>query len=92
MSEWISSRCNRLAPPGSLGDRHGRDHLHGVSVLNLLHFCLANLGSARPVARAPDGLWTLQRIEDGHGRRDIDLLLDVSDNIKGTFCPFEMLP
>ena len=33
---------------------------------------------------------TLQRIEDGHGRlEDIDLLLDVSDNIKGkTFCPF----
>ncbi len=62
------------------------------AALNLLHFYWhESCGKCTP-CREGTG-WLLQalhRIEEGHGRQeDIDLLLDVSDNIKGkTFCPF----
>jgi NADH-quinone oxidoreductase subunit F len=62
------------------------------AALNLLHFYWhESCGKCTP-CREGTGWFvkTLHRIEDGHGRlEDIDLLLDVSDNIKGkTFCPF----
>jgi NADH-quinone oxidoreductase subunit F len=63
-----------------------------AAALNLLHFYWhESCGKCTP-CREGTGWFvkTLHRIEDGHGRlEDIDLLLDVSDNIKGkTFCPF----
>jgi NADH-quinone oxidoreductase subunit F len=63
-----------------------------AAALNLLHFYWhESCGKCTP-CREGTGWFvkTLHRIEEGHGRlEDIDLLLDVSDNIKGkTFCPF----
>jgi NADH-quinone oxidoreductase subunit F len=63
-----------------------------AAALNLLHFYWhESCGKCTP-CREGTGWFVkiLHRIEDGHGRlEDIDLLLDVSDNIKGkTFCPF----
>jgi len=62
------------------------------AALNLLHFYWhESCGKCTP-CREGTGWFvkTLHRIEEGHGRlQDLDLLLDVSDNIKGkTFCPF----
>lgn len=62
------------------------------AALNLLHFYWhESCGKCTPCREGTGWLMkTLHRIEEGHGRQeDIDLLLDVSDNIKGkTFCPF----
>jgi NADH-quinone oxidoreductase subunit F len=63
-----------------------------AAALNLLHFYWhESCGKCTP-CREGTGWFvkTLHRIEEGHGRlEDIELLLDVSDNIKGkTFCPF----
>jgi NADH-quinone oxidoreductase subunit F len=63
-----------------------------AAALNLLHFYWhESCGKCTP-CREGTGWFVkvLQRIEDGQGRaEDLDLLLDVSDNIRGkTFCPF----
>jgi NADH-quinone oxidoreductase subunit F len=63
-----------------------------AAALNLLHFYWhESCGKCTP-CREGTGWFVkaLHRIEAGHGRpEDIDLLLDVSDNIRGkTFCPF----
>jgi NADH-quinone oxidoreductase subunit F len=62
------------------------------AALNLLHFYWhESCGKCTP-CREGTGWFVkvLHRIEEGHGRlEDLDLLLDVSDNIRGkTFCPF----
>jgi NADH-quinone oxidoreductase subunit F len=63
-----------------------------AAALNLLHFYWhESCGKCTP-CREGTGWFVkiLHRIEEGHGRpEDLDLLLDVSDNIRGkTFCPF----
>jgi NADH-quinone oxidoreductase subunit F len=62
------------------------------AALNLLHFYWhESCGKCTP-CREGTGWFVkaLHRIEEGQGRmEDLDLLLDVSDNIRGkTFCPF----
>jgi NADH-quinone oxidoreductase subunit F len=63
-----------------------------AAALNLLHFYRhESCGKCTP-CREGTGWFVkvLHRIEAGHGRpEDLDLLLEVSDNIRGkTFCPF----
>jgi NADH-quinone oxidoreductase subunit F len=62
------------------------------AALNLLHFYWhESCGKCTPCREGTGWLLKmLHRLEEGHGRpEDLDLLLDVSDNIKGkTFCPF----
>jgi len=62
------------------------------AALNLLHFYWhESCGKCTPCREGTGWLLkTLHRIEAGHGQQeDLDLLLDMSDNIKGkTFCPF----